>query len=281
MTQLGVHNEYGALQELVVCRPAGLTNSVEPIDDIHRHFQEVDPPVIPKIMPQYEQWLAILRQAGIALHIFDGRTDLPFQVYTRDVGIVVGEQLVLTNLAAPVRRPEITIFRLWLEAQRIPYRVLAGGFLEGGDCLIDAPYVYVGLGQRSNAQGAAALAAVLGSAWEVVPIHLAPGVLHLDCVMALPAPDTLIWCPDAVLDHHELLESRYADEIVVSDAEILHLAPNILSLGPQTVCVGMLQQHLQDQLRARGFTVHSVDWSEIKKFGGMFRCASLPLRRGG
>lgn len=279
MTSPKVYNEYSKLAEVTICRPAGLLDGVEPIDDVHRHFVEKDPPKINLIMPQYDFWLSLLRNAGIRINELPMHPDLPFQIYTRDVGFVIGERLFLANLREPVRQGETKVFVDWLDKQGIAYERLSKGIIEGGDVLVDFPYVYVGAGQRTDETGLNELQKKLGSDWEVVPVHLASGILHIDCALSIPARDTLVWCPEAITDQHQLFVERFPNLIEVSRSDVLHLAPNMLAIKEGEVCVGSLSTSLQANLRNAGITVHSVDWTEVKKFGGMFRCSSLPMHR--
>jgi N-dimethylarginine dimethylaminohydrolase len=167
----------------------------------------------------------------------------------------------------------------WLTDAGIPFEELLHGTIEGGDVIVHHPFVFVGLSQRTDRAGLSALRDRLDAEWEVVPIPLAPSVLHLDCVFAILGPARMLWCPSLITDGHDRLREIFHERLEVTQEQVLHMAANVLLINPTTVCVEQRQHILKLDLEALGFTVHVVDWRETKKLGGLFRCASAPLQR--
>ena len=54
---------------------------------------------------------------------------------------------------------------------------------------------------------------------------------------------------------------------------------NVVSISPTAVISDPSFTRLNAWLRQRGITVVEVDFSEIGKQGGLFRCVTLPLYR--
>lgn len=278
MRPLRVMNEFDRLRDVIVCEPH-VVRVGRPINAVQRHFFEHDPPDVAAIGPAYHVWVRVLADAGVQCHWVHPDASMPSQMYTRDVGFVIGERMFVGNMALALRQRETAGFVDVLEAQHIAWTGISTGTIEGGDVLVHAPDVFVGIGERTTAGAAKELARLLGAGWNVVPIHLARGVLHLDCVMTILAADTVLWCPTLITDQHAVIQERFPNRSAVTEDQVLHMATNVLVLAPRVVCVEQRQTQLQTVLRERGFTVHAVDWTEIRKLGGLFRCATCPLVR--
>ncbi|KAF6603463.1 arginine deiminase family protein, partial [Bacillus sp. EKM417B] len=76
----------------------------------------------------------------------------------------------------------------------------------------------------------------------------------------------------------DLLAERF-EMIEVPEEEQFTLGPNILSLSNQTIISLPQHRHTNRELRKRGYTVIEIEFSEIIKSGGSFRCCTLPLVR--
>ena len=149
--------------------------------------------------------------------------------------------------------------------------------IEGGDVLVHAPYVFVGLSQRTNLQAVDSLQRQLGKDWQVISFQLSPHILHLDCVMAILNEDTIICCPELILSNREKLQDIFKEQILISDEQVFHMAANILTVNPENVLIEQRHKKLQVDLQKRGIKAHPISWSEIKKLGGLFRCCTCPL----
>jgi len=214
---------------------------------------------------------------GVHLTFLEGSDELPQQMFTRDIGFVVGEKMFVSTLAKEVRKGETKALRVFLEHEKIPYENIESGTIEGGDVLIHAPYIFVGIGERTTEAVLPELKKKIGKDWKIIPIHLAPSVLHLDCVLSILDEDLIVWCPELIADQHQFLEKLFKYHIAVTKEEAFHLAANVLTVNPDHVLVGAKQYRLHEELRQYDIKVHPIDWSEIKKLGGLFRCASCPL----
>ena len=57
------------------------------------------------------------------------------------------------------------------------------------------------------------------------------------------------------------------------------MGTNVLSIGENRVFSLPTNHGVNEQLRQHGYQVLEVDFSEIIKSGGSFRCCSMPLLR--
>lgn len=279
MTTISVYNEFGSLSRAIIRRPIA-SAELRPINAVQAHYFKSNPPSPQQLLAEHRMWTNMLEGFGVSLdYLEDAKDGSHNPCFTRDLGFAIGDRFFLSNVVEDLRKGEIATLRRWLDTTPLPYETVADGFIEGGDVLVDKPYIYIGIGQRTNAEGVTWLSNTLGSSWEIIPIQLEKGVLHLDCALSIVNDNTIIWCPDLIVDGRSILENRYEDKISVTREDVFNMATNVLMINPSTVIVERRHTTLQNQLKRRGMSVHSLDWSEMKKFGGLFRCAICPLER--
>lgn len=105
------------------------------------------------------------------------------------------------------------------------------------------------------------------------------GYLHLDTVFNIFAPGSALIYPDAIEnDSLKILEKDYK-LFTVSKEEQFTLGTNTLSLSPDTLVCDPTNSGVLKKLKAAGHNVIEVQYSEIAKTGGLFRCGTCPLYR--
>lgn len=276
MRTFSVYTEYRQLKEVLVCRPTHYFQS-RPINNVEAHYFKNDPPVRENLLQEHRVWTDLLEQLGVQCVYLEEKEGLPHQLFTRDVGFAVGGDFFLAKMAKEIRKKEVEVLQEWLKKEEVPFKIFPSGTVEGGDVLVHAPYVFVGLSQRTNKTGIGHLAKFLGKNWKVVPILLEASVLHLDCVLAILNEETIVWCPDLIVGQHEWLKKTFRNRVAISAEESFHMAANLLTINPDHVLVEAKQFRLQTELQKMGIKIHPIPWSEIKKLGGLFRCASCPI----
>lgn len=276
MRRFSVFNEYTQLKEVIVCRPSNYSQ-VDPINEVEEHYLKNDPPTRNQLVAEHDQWTKILKELGVKVYYLDSVQGMPHQLFTRDVGFGIGENFFIANMAKAIRKKETDLLKQWLGENKISYQTIPNGLIEGGDVLVHHPYVFVGLSQRTNSAGIKSLTQLLGSYWKVVPIRLAPNVLHLDCVLAILNTNTIIWCPELIKSNHAFFKKTFPLRIEITREEYFHMGANVLSVDPSNILIEAKQLRLQKELKKHGIQIYPIDWLEIKKLGGLFRCASCPL----
>lgn len=246
-----------------------------PLNDVQRHYFERSPPRRERLVAQYEEFATMLRERGVDVKRYDPVPDNLGRPFARDAVAVIRDRFVvcaMKNRGAP------RLGRLLEEVDRPPVRVETG-ILEGGDIVQDGDAVFVGIGRRSTPEGARWLGGLLGAAPEVIPVTLRPDILHLDVVFnRVGSRWALVFPPGIAPASLAMLERRYR-LIPVTAEEQFALATNVLSLDAHTIVSEAGQRRINALLRAEGFTVLEVDFSEMIKLGGAFRCATCPLER--
>jgi len=268
-------SEYGELRRVILCPPRYMRIE-QIINETQREFAEenIDTDIA---MGQHRSFTEALGGLGVEVILLPPQMEFPEQVYTRDIGFVIGDTLYVSNMSTDIRDREVLALTGWLRARGIPYTRMENQ-IEGGDVIIDRGTVWVGLGSRTIRGSVEELARKCpGCAVKAVPYD--NRYLHLDCVFNIVSEGEALIYP-AAFDGEtlDMLRGRY-DCIEVGVGEQFSLGTNVLSVGNRTLVGSPSNPVTNRALRERGYTVIEVDVSEILKSGGAFRCMTLPLLR--
>ncbi|MCI4135719.1 dimethylarginine dimethylaminohydrolase family protein [Bacillus vallismortis] len=269
--------EYGTLQKVVLCSPEHMTIK-DVINETQKHFED-DNIHVKTATDQHSRFVEALRSHNIEVIHLPVRDGLPEQVFTRDIGFVIGEKAFLSSMTEPIRQGEEAIIKDFFHRQGISYTRMLNTSIEGGDVIIDEDIVYVGISQRTDISAIGQLKEELPE-YTVVPVQLHEKFLHLDCVFNIVSENEALIYPNALKPEAvHMLAKRY-DLIEVPEDEQFTLGTNVLSIGRKTIISLPCNRHVNQQLSKRGYHIIEIDLSEIIKSGGSFRCCTMPLIRG-
>ncbi|MCY9373909.1 dimethylarginine dimethylaminohydrolase family protein [Bacillus sp. T17B1] len=269
--------EYGTLQKVVLCSPEHMTIK-DVINETQKHFED-DNIHVKTAADQHRRFVQALRSHNIEVILLPARDGLPEQVFTRDIGFVIGKKAFLSSMTEPIRQGEEAIIKDLFHRQGISYTRMLNTSIEGGDVIIDKDIVYVGISQRTDMSAIGQLKEELPE-YTVVPVQLHEKFLHLDCVFNIVSETEALIYPNALQPEAvHMLAKRY-DLIEVPEDEQFTLGTNVLSIGRKTIISLPCNRHVNQQLSKRGYHIIEIDLSEIIKSGGSFRCCTLPLIRG-
>jgi dimethylargininase len=231
----------------------------------YRSRQEID---IAKAERQHQRYTEALANLGVRVIALATEPDMPDAVFVEDPVIVVDEIAIVARAGAESRRGEAEGLARALEPFR-PLRYLKEpATLEGGDVLPVDRDIFVGLSPRTNEQGVKQLAAELAPfGYNVRPVTVR-GALHFKTACSYIGDNTLLvnraWLDDAALEKYSLLD-------VAGDEP---WAANALRIG-KTVLLPAGFPHTEAKLRDAGFSVQTVDVSELQKAEGSVTCMSV------
>ncbi|WP_400246628.1 dimethylarginine dimethylaminohydrolase family protein [Niallia sp. JL1B1071] len=269
-------NEYDPLKAVVLVSPEYMAIKV-PINDIQKKHAKnnIDRQLAEQ---QHQLFVEKLQEHGVQAILLTPEEKYHEQVFTRDIGFTLGNQIFVAEMARDVRRGEEKILIDYLKEQEITYTDIKGNMIEGGDVIIDGNTIYVGISQRTNEFAIRHLQTLLPS-YDVVAVPFTDTYLHLDCVFNVLSPtEGLIFPGEFHKEKERMLRERY-DLIHVSVKEQETLGTNVLSIGNKKVFSLPMNEGVNKELQKRGYEVIEVDFSEIIKSGGSFRCCSMPLLR--
>jgi N-dimethylarginine dimethylaminohydrolase len=269
-------SEYDDLQEVLLCSPIYMEIK-QIINETQKHFARENISQM-KAIAQHKQLIQTLKDHQVRPIMLPANDRFPEQVFTRDIGFTIGHTLFVSSMAAPVRQGEEQLLKEWAQGKGWKTVTLTNGTIEGGDVLVDQTRVFVGTSKRTNPAAIHELKKGLPD-HDIIPIHLPPHILHLDCVMNILSHDEILIYPEAFKKEDLHLLQMHYHLIEISEQEQFTLGPNVLSLGQKKVISLPINQQTNAALTAHGYTVIEVDFSEIIKSGGSFRCCTLPIRR--
>ncbi|RHW37682.1 hypothetical protein D1B33_08040 [Lysinibacillus yapensis] len=275
-TRVNCQSEYGTLQKVVLCEPRYMEIQ-EIINDVQKAYinDNIDRSLA---ISQHKEFEQTLRDAGVEVIKLQPSKSLPEQVFTRDIGFTLGHQLFISEMANPIRQGEDEVLAQWVNEHNISYKKFSKDSIEGGDVIVDGHRVFIGISHRTCKDAILALKKELPD-FEIIPIRFNPKYLHLDCVFNILSPQDALIYPDAFNpDTVERLSSMY-HLIEVNESEQFSMGTNVLSIGQNRVISLPINREVNNQLRENGYQVIEVDFSEIIKSGGSFRCCSMPIVR--
>lgn len=276
ITQINCQSEYGSLKKVFLCEPQYMEIK-EVINDVQKQYinDNIDRSLA---ISQHQNFEEALRNAGVEVIKLQPSKDHPEQVFTRDIGFTLGNHLFISEMANPIRQGEEEVLAKWMKEHDISYKKLSNHSIEGGDVIVDGNRVFIGLSHRTSMSAIETLQNELPD-FQIIPIPFNPKYLHLDCVFnILSSKDALIY-PDAFdANTVDYLSSMY-HLIEVNESEQFSMGTNVLSIGQKRVFSLPINRDVNDQMRKHGYEVIEVDFSEIIKSGGSFRCCSMPIIR--
>ena len=326
MQPICVHHEWGELKEVVCGIPFLRLGQTMPKSiynyapdegikfmqaNLGKTLEEADPELYRKTKEQMDATVKILEDRGIKVHRPPAMNKIEqeylnelfpasgLQYYPRDPMLVIGNNVIETELFCPVRRRERFPIRRHLaerlansDAQvvsmppAVPQPETSQGgwgpgpFLEGGDVFVLGRDIYVGVsGNASNMAGVRWLAQYLGGDYRVHAIRLTKKFLHLDCCLSTPRPGLAIICREAFVDGlPAFIKDWELIELPFKEAKQM-LGCNGLVLDEKSIIIHTHLPHLTKALRRAGQEVIETPFDAVYSFAGAFRCWHHPLVR--
>lgn len=275
---MAVTSENGRLRSVAVVSPKHY-RPTEPINEKQVAEYQIGRIDLAQLLEEHSALVAALRECGVDVVELVPNPLQPYALNVRDSAVMIGDQLFAGSMGKDVRRSE----PFWIIPQvghATDAVFLDSGHLEGGDVFVLGDAVLVGISERTDSEGVAALAKVTDR--QVIPVVLRPGVLHLDTALNLVG-NTLVVAPELLSNYNEMKQSfdilnvASVSEVAARDAwdletNFLFVAPD-LALASESSIVG------RGILENRGVEVIPVPMTQHHRIGGSVRCATLPLER--
>ncbi|WP_058306047.1 dimethylarginine dimethylaminohydrolase family protein [Gracilibacillus massiliensis] len=269
-------NEYGSLEKVIVCPPIYM--EIKKVINETQKFYENDNIDIEIATKQHQHFVETLKKHGVDVIELFTDPKLNEQVFTRDIGFAIGNTLYTAEMGRNIRKPEIDVLTQVLDQHAITYQTLKTRSIEGGDVIVAEDKVWVGNSERTTSGAITELQHHLPNK-DVVALPIRDDILHLDCAFNLVSEEIgLIYSPAFKKEDVEKLHESY-DLIEVADREQFTLGTNVFSIGDKKVISLPENEETNRQLFQKGFKVIEVEFSEIIKSGGSFRCCTLPIER--
>lgn len=231
---------------------------------------------------QHEQLVRVLREEGVEVELLPSVPSLPYQHATRDVGVVIGDTIVLSSLRERTRRLEAQVAEPVLARYKLGIVLPAAGWVEGGDVIVDGERLWVGIGARTDERGVDFLYETFKQDYDVIPLRFDPRYTHLDTVLgALSGGHALLYEPAFDEPSLDRIRCAFPNAILLTREEQESAGANVLSLRADKLISIEQNKSVNRRLVEAGFEVVTVPYSEVIKSGGSVRCDTLPVEREG
>ena len=236
--------------------------------DCELSFIERKPIDLEKARAQHHAYEALLGKLGAKVISLPEERDLPDSMFVEDPAIVLEEVAIICPLGTETRRKEAGSLAAALEPHRKLTYIKLPGTLEGGDVLRVGRKIFVGFTKRTNPEGIRQLAVIAGQfGYEVIAVPVT-GCLHLKSGVTYLGKNTLL----ANREWFAWKRFEGFDWVDVDPAE--PHAANALLLG-ETVIFPASFPKTRARIEAKGFSVESLDISELQKAESGLTCSSL------
>ncbi len=264
----------------LMCRPEHFTvdYSINPWMDPAR------PTDTNRAVEQWQVLYDLYLSLGHDVELIDPLEGYPDMVYTANGGFLIDGIAYGPEFRFVERAGEAPAFIEWFRAQGYDTRAPRETNEGEGDFLLAGDVILAGRGFRSSDASHAEVGEIFGK--EVVSLTLIdPRFYHLDTALAVLDPVVepgaevgVAYLPHAFDEESQrILAERFPNAIRVSDEDGAVFGLNSASDG-RNVIISPRATGFGEQLRERGYVVHTVDLSELLLGGGGIKCCTLELR---
>mgnify|MGYP001234501583 FL=1 len=261
---------------------------------INSEFKELnffDAPDYNESLNEYEAFIDILKFHNIDLYFLDkNNTNTIDSIYAHDPFIISNDGAIICNMGKKNRISEIENVKIFLKNNEIPIlgEISAPGKLEGGDIVwIDKYNIAIGIGYRSNIEGAKQLGEILsGCVKNIIPVPLPHWNGPNDCLHLMsnlsPIDSNLFLVFSKLLPVQfiQYLKENKIELIEVPFKEYETMACNVLAIAPREVIMLEGNPITKNLLENENVIVHTYKGSEISlKGAGGPTCLTKPFLR--
>ena len=313
MFNLSVLDEFSVLKKVMVGIPNFNKNieDLSPVNDVFRsNYSRHSIPDMKKICVEVDRFVKVREDNNMKVlrptKINNDSIERNNQLYTRDIGFVIGDTLYVPKMILNVRKSELfglhDFIRESMQSshgsrsgnrsgnrsrsrsrsgqRKIVYLDEDDCFVEGGDVIVNDKTIFVGIGPRTNMNGFNLLKKHLGNSYKMVPVK--HNCVHLDCCFNIIGENTLLISEEYLIDLPD--EIKNMDMVKVTKDESDNMLTNIMSIGNKTLVVNDEKKsdkcrRVNSLLEDAGFKLLKDDFRNVNKFGGRFRCMSMPMAR--
>jgi dimethylargininase len=227
------------------------------------------PPTFEAVAQEHNAYIHALGDCGVSVEVLPPLEDFPDSIFVEDPALVFGHAAILLRPGAQSRLAEPDRIEAALRQRFTRLLRMSEGFADGGDMLLTASGLLIGLSGRTNLTGATELAALLQQIGISSRLVETPrGTLHLKSDCSLIDEDRVL-CT-AALAASPIFEN--CRKLVVPTGE--ERAANSLRLN-DAILVGEDYPRTIDVLRREGYTVRALPTREIGKLDAGLSCMSL------
>lgn len=303
MLKLRVTNETDRLKAVILGTAVsnGATPTLEEAYDPKsaEHIKAGTYPIEKDMVAEMDAFAAVLQKYGVQVYRPEIIRDCN-QIFTRDIGFVIDDVFIKANIL-PDRQAEFQAIE-YIVKQMNPDKVVTPPeevHIEGGDVMPWNEHIFIGtykgddykeqVTARTNMAGVAFIQKLFPhkkvKEFDLVKskTEARDNALHLDCCFQPVGKDKAIIYKGGFrseADYQYLVDIFGTENLFhIEREEMYEMNSNVFSISPEVVVSEKHFTRLNTWLRAQGFTVEEIPYSEISKQEGLLRCSTLPLLR--
>ena len=303
MIKLNINNEVGFLESVILGSALNF-GGIPNIDDCYDpkskyHIAKGTFPSEEDLMNEINSFEDVLHKYKVKIY---KPQDIHFlnQIFTRDVGFVIQDKFFISNI---IQDRSLEINGLEEILQNINSDNIINFpdsvSVEGGDVILCDKYLFVGYSKendfdsykvaRTNEAAVSFLQKifpdkeVLGFELNKSDKDFTKNILHLDCCFQPIGYNSAILYVDAFYNTSDVdfLINYFGEDniIFINRNEMSEMYANVFSISPNTIVSDKKFVRLNLELKSKGFIVEEINYMQVSKMGGLFRCSTLPLLR--
>ncbi|CAM9555610.1 unnamed protein product [Discosporangium mesarthrocarpum] len=242
---------------------------------------------------QHAKYVESLSQLVDTVEVIPGDNQYPDCPFVEDTVVYARGTAVTLQLGHPTRRGETKAVREALESRRTLGCVRRAefedpeAFCDGGDVLFTGRHMFVGLSERTNEAGVAALRKAFGPSLPVLPVQIS-GALHLKSLVTVLRPGVLVYAKnEAGLNAVASMASQVGEKAYTSVGVPDQTSANVVCVAHEgrwrgTLVQGgrcpeslsLIRRCFSDDEQTR---VLEVEYSEMIKPDAALTCCSVLL----
>ena len=303
MLKLRVTNETDRLKAVILGTAVsnGATPTLEEAYDPKsaEHIKAGTYPIEKDMVAEMDAFATVLQKYGVQVYRPEIIRDCN-QIFTRDIGFVIDDVFIKANIL-PDRQAEFQAIE-YIVKQMNPDKVITPPeevHIEGGDVMPWNEHIFIGtykgddykeqVTARTNMAGIAFIQKLFPhkkvKEFDLVKskTEARDNALHLDCCFQPIGKNKAIIYNGGFrseADYQYLVDIFGTENLFhIEREEMYEMNSNVFSISPEVVVSEKHFTRLNAWLRAQGFTVEEIPYSEISKQEGLLRCSTLPLLR--
>jgi dimethylargininase len=227
-------------------------------------------PTLEATLRQFDAYVDVLRSCGLEVTILSPDDRFPDGHFVEDAAVIFKEMAFMAHPGIASRAGEIISIAESLSALNLVRPQNGKSRLEGGDVLFCEDRVLIGVGNRTNQEGAEELRMALHSVQQNLKVEFVSfsGVLHLKTGVTEIAPGVLLRDPAMKTDFN----FDFAEVIALPPRE--GYAANVLPING-TVLIADGYPTVRSIAHQHAAKVIAVEMDEFRKMDGSLTCLSL------
>lgn len=233
---------------------------------------------IEKAETQWAAYRDLLVSLGAEIELIAPQEGLPDMVFTANAGFIFGNTFIKSNMRHKERQPEDIYFEKWFKDNGFHLLELPEGlFYEGeGDTVAMGDKVFFGSPFRTDVRSHDLVARILNK--KPISLNLTDErFYHLDMAFCPLGEEDIAYYPGAFDDESiKLIEENISHKILIDEKNALNFAGNSIAIG-ESVIINKGCTEFASDLKAKGYKVYELEFSEFIKSGGGAKCLALHI----